>query len=110
MQAGGTAQLVASVANDPTNKGVTWTLSCDPAPCGTISPATTLNGVTTTYTAPSTPPAEDLAVTITATSVFNTGASNFAQVIVHAITVSLDPHECADAAERHPAIQRHSQQ
>ena len=91
VQAGGTSQLVASVANDPTNKGVTWTLSCDPGPCGTISPAATLNGAATTYTAPSTPPAEDLAVTITATSVFNTGASNFAQVMVHAITVSVTP-------------------
>jgi dienelactone hydrolase len=91
VQASGTSHIVASVANDPTNNGVTWTLSCDPGPCGTISPAATLNGVATTYTAPSTPPADDLAVTITATSVFNTGASNFAQVIVHAITVSVTP-------------------
>lgn len=91
VQAGGTAHIVASVANDPTNKGVTWTVSCDPGPCGTVSPAATLNGIATTYTAPSTPPASDVAVTITATSVFNTGATNFAQVIVHAITVSVTP-------------------
>ena len=91
VQAGGTAHIVASVANDPTNKGVTWTVSCDPSPCGTVSPAATLNGIATTYTAPSTPPASDLAVTISATSVFNTGATNYAQVIVHAITVSVTP-------------------
>ena len=91
VQAGGASQIVANVANDPTNKGVTWTVSCDPGPCGTVSPTATLNGVATTYTAPSNPPAADLVVTITATSVFNTGASNFAQVIVHAISVSVAP-------------------
>jgi dienelactone hydrolase len=91
VQAGGTSQIVASVANDPMNKGVTWTVSCDPAPCGTVSPTATLNGIATTYTAPATPPASDLAVTITATSVFNTGASNFASVIVHAVSISVTP-------------------
>jgi len=91
VQASGTSQIVASVANDPTNKGVTWTVTCDPGPCGTVSPSATASGAVTTYTAPPTPPASDLAVTITATAVFNTSASNFANVIVHAVTASVTP-------------------
>jgi dienelactone hydrolase len=91
LDAGGTAQLSATVANDPSNQGVTWALSCSPAPCGSISPTATKNGVITTYTAPSTPPVSDLTVTITATSVFNTGAQNFAGITVHAVAVSVTP-------------------
>jgi dienelactone hydrolase len=91
LQAAGSVQIVASVLNDPTNKGVTWTVSCDTPPCGAISPAGTPNGAPTTYTAPATPPASDLAVTITATSVFNTSASNFAGLIVHAVSTSITP-------------------
>jgi predicted dienelactone hydrolase len=89
--AGGTAQIVASVANDPNNKGVTWSVSCDPSPCGTVSPTATASGAATTYTAPATPPANDLPVTITATSVFNTGASNTAGIVVDAVKTSLTP-------------------
>ena len=91
VQAGGTAQIVASVVNDPANKGVTWTVSCDTPPCGTVSPTATASGANTTYTAPSTPPPADLPVTISATSVFNSGASNFAVVTVHAVSISVSP-------------------
>jgi dienelactone hydrolase len=91
VQAGGTANIVASVANDPANKGVAWTVSCDTPPCGTISPTATASGASTTYTAPATPPPADLPVTISATSVFNSGASNFAVVTVHAVSTSVSP-------------------
>jgi len=91
VQAGGTAQIVASVLNDPENKGVAWTVSCDMPPCGAVSPAATGSGASTTYTAPPTPPPADLPVTISATSVFNSGASNFAVVTVHAVTTSVSP-------------------
>jgi dienelactone hydrolase len=91
LDAGGTAQLSATVANDPSNQGVTWTVSCSPAPCGSVSPTATKDGIVTTYTAPSTPPDSDLAVTITATSVFNTGAQSTAGVTVHTVTVSVTP-------------------
>jgi dienelactone hydrolase len=84
-------QIVASVTNDPTNKGVTWTVACDTPPCGTVSPAATASGAATTYTAAATPPASDLNVAITATSVFNTGASNIAEVTVGAVAISAAP-------------------
>src|SRR5207302_6741002 len=53
----GTQQFTATVTNDPSNKGVSWTLTqsrtpCSPG-CGTISPANTASGAATTYTAPS---------------------------------------------------------
>jgi dienelactone hydrolase len=91
VQVGGTAHITATVVNDPTNKGVTWAVSCSPGPCGSVSPTTTASGTATTYTAPSTPPPSDLTVTITATSVFNTLVSNTAQITVLAITISVLP-------------------
>jgi hypothetical protein len=66
--------IVATVTNDPSNKGVSWSVSCSPAPCGNISPTTTASGAATTYTAPPTPPPSDLQVTITATSVADAAA------------------------------------
>ena len=92
VQAGTTAQFTATVTNDSANKGVTWTVSCSPMPCGTVSPTATASGVATTYTAPTTPPAGDLSVTITASSVFDTSVSNSAIVTVPAITVAATPH------------------
>jgi predicted dienelactone hydrolase len=86
--AGTTAQLSATVGNDLANKGVTWTLSCSAAPCGSVSPASTASGTATTYTAPATPPASDLTVTVTATSVSDTTKATSATVTVPAIKVS----------------------
>lgn len=88
VEAGSTAQFTATVANDPSNKGVTWSVSCSPAPCGTVSPTSTPSGTATTYTAPSTPPMGDLSVTLTATSVGDPTKSALATVTVPAITVS----------------------
>src|SRR5438477_13013321 len=56
-----TQQFTATVTNDPSNKGVKWTLTqrgtaCSPG-CGTIRPASTASGAATTYTAPSAVPA-----------------------------------------------------
>src|SRR4029077_20773499 len=68
VQAGATAQVTAAVTNDSANKGVTWTVSCSAASCGTVSPSATASGIATTYTAPTTPPTSTLSVTITATS------------------------------------------
>ena len=71
----GTQQFTATVTNDPSNKGVSWTLMqsatpCSPG-CGTISPVNTGSGVATTYTAPSAVPTP-AQVTVTATSVADT--------------------------------------
>jgi len=77
-----TTKLAATVVNDPANRGVTWTLSCPSAPCGMVSPTTTASGAITTYTAPTTRPPVDLAVSISATSVSNPAVTATAKVTV----------------------------
>jgi dienelactone hydrolase len=102
VQAGATTQVTATVTNDPANKGVNWTVTCPAAPCGNISPAATASGATTTYQAPSTPPAS-LTVTITATSAASASASASAIITVLAIGVSVTPPtatvQAGDAAQ-----------
>ena len=70
----GTLSITATVANDSTNAGVTW--SCAPgnsaSTCGSFSSATSPSGTAVTYTAPASP----ASVTITATSVADTAISN----------------------------------
>jgi len=66
--AASTARLTASVANDASNGGVTWTLSCSATQCGRIAPVTTPSGAAATYTAPATMPS-NANITATATSV-----------------------------------------
>src|SRR5436190_773895 len=90
-----TQQFTATVTNDPSNKGVNWTLTqggtpCSPV-CGTISPASTASGAATSYTAPSAVPT--LAqVTVTSVSVADTTKSAAATVTVAPpIAVSVSP-------------------
>jgi dienelactone hydrolase len=84
--------IVATIGNDPSNQGVRWTLSCSPGPCGTVSPAKTLSGLATTYTAPGTPPSpEDLLVTITATSFADLAAQASMTINVKKISVTVTP-------------------
>lgn len=87
--------LNATVSNDLSNAGVTWTLtvggkSCPPEACGTLTapPAPTL---TATYTPPVTAPTGDNASpTITATSVTDpTKNDSFTFAIVPGITVTI---------------------
>src|SRR5947208_7689865 len=90
-----TQQFTATVTNDPSNKGVSWTLTqggavCSPN-CGTIAPAITASGSPAGYTAPATAPANPN-VTVVATSVANTTVSATAAVAVTpAIAVSVLP-------------------
>lgn len=91
-----TQQFTGTAANDPSNGGVTWTLTqngnaCSPA-CGAISPANTANGAPTTYIAPANIPSP-ATVMITATSVADTTKSGSAAVTVTGppITVSVAP-------------------
>jgi hypothetical protein len=63
-----TATVAAVVAGDTTNSGVTWSVSCDSSPCGSISPTSTTSGGTATFTAPSTVSSPNLVVVITASS------------------------------------------
>jgi dienelactone hydrolase len=86
VEAGTKVPLTATVSNDPANKGVLWTIS--PASgAGTLS---NMTGSSVTYNAPASPPASDLAVTITATSVADPSKSGSASVTLAAITVSLE--------------------
>jgi len=91
LQVNATAQVTANVTGDSAAKGVTWTVSCATAACGSVSPTTTASGVATTYTAPSTPPAGNLTVTITAASVTNSAATGSTTVTITGITISIAP-------------------
>jgi Putative Ig domain len=75
---GQTKNFTATVSNDSSNKGVTWSLMqngtvCSPG-CGTIAPANTPSGQPATYTAPAAINA-NLQFSITATSVADTTKS-----------------------------------
>lgn len=65
LQVGATAMVTAQVMNDPTGKGVDWMVTCGSAACGTLNPAHTPSGMSTTYTAPS-PFTTNAPVTVTA--------------------------------------------
>jgi dienelactone hydrolase len=92
---GGTANASATVANDTSNQGVTWTLtqsqsSCSPG-CGTLSRTTSATRATITYSAPAVMPTNG-SVTITATSVAAPTKSNSATItIVTPTVVTFDP-------------------
>ena len=81
---GGTAQaFTATVSNDGTNAGVTWTVSGG----GSFSPSTTLSGTATTYTAAS--PVTSTSATLTATSKADPTKSASVTVILTPIALSL---------------------
>jgi hypothetical protein len=89
-----TANFTATLQNDTSGKGVTWSLSgsgCSGTTCGTLSNVTTTS---VTYTAPATVPSP-AAVTLKATSIADTTKSSSASITVQAtsttITVSLSP-------------------
>jgi hypothetical protein len=84
IQTGATAVYAATVSNDSTNAGVTW--SCYPTgSCGSFNPALPNGGATytATYTAPATVPQTNL-LTITATSVADSTKSASIFVTVYA--------------------------
>lgn len=82
LQAGANAPIVATVMNDPANKGVNW--SCMPAgACGMFVPAQTLSGAMTTFTAPQAIPAGG-SVNIIATSVADNTKMAMAMVTITA--------------------------
>jgi hypothetical protein len=78
--AGSTARVTGAVSNDTSNSGVTWSVFCSAAQCGTISPATTPSGIPATFTAPPTMP-PNVNVTVTATSIADKSKSNLATLI-----------------------------
>jgi dienelactone hydrolase len=91
VMATGTAVFTAVVTGDTAGKGVTWTVTCSAAQCGSVSagpPSGTPGSYNGTYTAPPTPPASDLTVTIKAVSVADGSKSGSANLTVSAITLS----------------------
>ncbi len=87
VQAGGTVAVTATVSYDPSHQGVTWSIS----PATGAGTLTNASSTAVTYNAPPTPPANDLGVSITATSVSDTGISGNATITVLAITIGVTP-------------------
>jgi hypothetical protein len=77
------AALTATVANDSANAGVTWSVTCGSAQCGSFDPTATPSGTATAYTAPAAPPTP-ATVTVTATSVADTTKSASASITITA--------------------------
>jgi hypothetical protein len=97
VQAGSGQQFTATVRNDRHNRGVRWMLSgkgCNGSTCGTLSATTAASGIPITYTAPPSVP-NPATVTLTATSVSNTGKNASAQITVTgspaAISINISP-------------------
>ena len=84
VQEGLTQQFAATVNNDPTNKGVTWTILCGiSSGCGSLSAMSALSGAPVTYTAFSNTALNNSAtVTVTATSVADTMKAAVATVTI----------------------------
>jgi hypothetical protein len=93
-----TAQFTATVSNDSSAKGVTWSMTCNGAVCGSVSPTTTASGAPTTYSAPG-PPGVTLMVNLNATAVADTTKSTSVAITVPTaplpITVSVSPLSAA---------------
>jgi len=87
----GTSQITATVSFDPANQGVdpiSWKITFPASGGGTLSNPTSTD---VTYTAPSTPPTANVAVTITATSKSDPTKSGSVTVTVLAIVISVSP-------------------
>jgi hypothetical protein len=78
-----TAQLIAVVANDTLNDGVTWLVNCTGATgsCGSITPTQTGSGGTATYTAPSSVPSPS-AISISAIATATSLGTSVQQITV----------------------------
>jgi hypothetical protein len=76
-----TFPLTAVVTNDSKNGGVTWSVTCGTAACGTFNPTTTASNVATTYTAPAAIPTGGT-VKVIATSASDTTKSVSADISI----------------------------
>lgn len=86
-----TQQLAATLANDPSDAGVTWTVSCSRVPCGALSTARSASGAAITYTAPGTVPNPNTVI-VTATSVSDARKSAVATITVtSSVAVTVAP-------------------
>lgn len=87
---GGSEKVSAVITNDVNTLGVDWVASCGSSDCGSFSATTTLSGVTTTYTAPSSVP-KNGTVTLTATSSGDSTKSASVAITILPIKVSVSP-------------------
>lgn len=88
LQQGQTVPIAATVMNDLSNAGVTWSLSgtgCAGASCGTLTNQTTASAI---YNAPASLPS-NLFVTVTATSVTHPSKSSSMGIALVAIAVTI---------------------
>lgn len=85
--AGGSVALAASVQNDASNSGVTWSISPDTG-AGALSNQT---ATSVTYTAPANPPTSSSAISIIATSKADSSKSATAVLNLFAVYVVVDP-------------------
>jgi hypothetical protein len=75
-------KITATVSNDSSSSGVTWSVQCGSSACGSLNPSSASgNNPTTTYTAPSAIPSGGN-VTITATSAADSSASATATIAI----------------------------
>jgi Putative Ig domain len=79
--------VMATVTNDSSNKGVTWSVTCDAAACGSVTPQSTDSGAPATYMAP----ANATKATITATSVADSTKTGSTSVTVNATPMLTPP-------------------
>lgn len=92
LKLGAQAPFSATVMNDGANAGVNWTVTCPQTACGGVSLAQTASGAATTYTAPDAPPAGDLQVSLTATSVIDSAVVASATITVPGIVITVSPN------------------
>jgi predicted dienelactone hydrolase len=106
VEAGSSQTLTAEVLHDPSQAGVTWTISPESGAGSLID----VTGTSATYEAPPSPPANDLNVTITATPVADGAVSASATITVPAIVVQLTPDSAlmpVDATQQFVATVKH---
>ena len=84
---GQTTTVTATVSNDSSSKGVTWSVTCNVAACGSVAPQATSSDAAATYTAP----ANGAKVTVTATSVADSSKTASSSVTVNATPAITPP-------------------
>jgi len=90
MGASETAQITATVTNDPIAAGVSWKVTCGSGDCGSFNPAETASGYATVYTAPAKVPSGG-SVTVIATSIKDPTKSVNAQIAIKPVSVTVSP-------------------
>jgi hypothetical protein len=81
----------ATVAHDPKDQGVSWSLSCPSPYCGTLSASSSASGTPISYTAPPQMPTSAVII-LTATSIFDSAKSSIATItLVPPVSVAVSP-------------------